>query len=300
MNRLMMTVWICLSVFLATACAGCSSPAIFLDDASHCDTSDAAGEVSGDRPVFSSQNEVAVTIDAGMATHEDVSEPPHDAEASVADSPTMVVDASTVARDDVASVTDASPSLFGFEARVLAASTCHGRTLHLSDAYYRRGFSAWHLCYVTEDPHTRPDGGMTPPRPASIIFHVGRDSAIDLDPMIDADAPRTANPWTTSVAVAIPDDITTPRFNVMNVLDTDGILWALDNDAHGGLHARGTLRAWRVGPDGQQTEVMLQPLFSACGGTMGPSGFPSGNYVPQGLCPAALTSCMPGMYHCVH
>lgn len=304
MKRLMMAVWISLSLFLATSCAGCITNPIVIEDA-HCDAGDAAQDLANDH---APQMQEAVSTSSAL-TPEAVSRLLPDASTSVDDAgPPPSTDAGATADPDAAPTVDASPSVDAgsplrfFEARVLAPSTCHGRTLRLPDVFYARGVTAWHLCYVTEDPHAHPDGGVTPPRPASVTFELGHDGSFDLDPVVDAPAPRTANPWTTSVAIAIPDDITNPRFNVMDVLDGDSgaFLWALDIDGLGGLHARGTLRAWRVGPDGQQTEVTLQPLFAACDGMIGPSEFPPCGYVPLGLCPATLTSCAPGPYHCRH
>lgn len=192
------------------------------------------------------------------------------------------------------------PSSFGFEASVLAPTTCHGRTLRLPDSFRQRGLTAWHLCYVTPDPRDRGDAGEMAVRPASVRFEVGRDTGFELEPVVSVLAPRTANPWTASVALALPDTILVPRFNVRQELPlpSTGFLWALDTDGAGGLRSRGLLRAWRVGPDGQQTEVTLEQRFAACGGLVGPTGFPSGNYVPQGMCPAAIMSCPPHRYHC--
>lgn len=201
---------------------------------------------------------------------------------------------------DASSIVGAFSSTFAFEARVLAASTCHGRTLRLPDSFRQRGLVAWHFCYVTEDPRVAADAGHLTVRPASVRFEVGRDGSLSLEPMVSASAPRTANPWTSSVAVALPDTIMNPRFNVRNdfLSEGGGAVWALDQAANGNLLSRGMLRAWRVDAEGQQTEVPLQPLFSICGGTMGPSAYPAGNYVPQGMCPAVLAMCAPGPYHC--
>ncbi len=301
MKRLMMAIWISISILLATTCAGCVTNPIVIEDA-HCDGGDAAQDVVDDHATLATDQPTITPaiVDANVPTMVDATQNTHDAATTVAvDAAVSVTDAGSTM--DAASPTDASTSRF-LEARVLAPTTCHGRTLRLPDAFYARGVTAWHLCYVTEDPHAHPDGGVTPPRPASVTFELGHDGSFDLDPIVDAPAPRTANPWTTSVAIAIPDDITNPRFNVMDVLDGEGaaFLWALDVDGLGGLRTRGTLRAWRVGPDGQQTEVPLQPLFAACDGMIGPSEFPPCGYVPQGLCPAALAGCAPGPYHCRH
>ncbi|GEM_PF-4401553 len=280
MKRVVLAVWICLSILLATTCAGCSDavaqPLRVADDVQY-----ARSEEVRDAGFTRNEGDATVVQDEFVSMTEDVATAHPEAPVS----------------QDAGVDTFVSPVVF--EARVLAPSTCHGRTLRLSDSFYVRGVTPWHLCYVTEDPRAHADGGLAPVRPASVIFEIGRDNALDLDPIIDSDAPRTANPWTTSIAVAIPDDISVPRFNVMNVLP-DGIVWALDHDDHGALRSRGTLRAWRVGPDGQQTEMILHPLYAVCGGPMGPSGFPAGNYVPQGLCPAALMSCASGPYHCTH
>lgn len=188
-----------------------------------------------------------------------------------------------------------------FQSVVLSPTTCHGRTLNLPNTFFQPGLAAWHFCYVTPDPRDREDGGAAPMRPASVSFQVGRgDSVAALLPMVMASAPLTANPWTASVAVALPTDFSLPRFNVRQdpPIGLLGVFWALDGDGRGGLRERGTLRVWRVAADGQQMEVLLDELFLVCGGTQALAGMPSGNYVPQGMCPMPLMACMPGPYHC--
>ncbi len=202
---------------------------------------------------------------------------------------------------DVRASPDIPPVSEMFQSAVLSPTTCHGRTLNLPNTFFQPGLAAWHFCYVTPDPHDREDGGAAPMRPASVSFQVGRgDSVSTLLPMVTASAPLTANPWTASVAVALPTNFNLPRFNVRQdpPIGLLGVLWALDGDGRGGLRERGTLRVWRVAADGQQMEVLLAELFLVCGGSRALSDMPTGNYVPQGMCPTVLMSCMPGPYHC--
>lgn len=286
---LLILVWVFFAALSALLSAGCmsSGPHVCVGSSACEDvlsTSDEGDDARssdvehGDAPIVEA---VSTTIDVSSAAG-------------------LSVDAGVVVATDASVNPDAMSIGSRFEARVLAPSTCHGRTLRLPDEFYQRGMTPWHFCYVTPDPRLRSDAGPSVVRPTAVSFHLERGVGFALETMVSVPAPRTANPWTASVAVALPDTITVPRFNVQQILPSEysGILWALDNDDRGGLRQLGHLRAWRVGPNGEQTEVPLDMQFSICGGTMGPTGFPAGDYVPEGLCPDVLRRCPPHLYHC--
>ncbi len=193
------------------------------------------------------------------------------------------------------------PIVETYPAVVLSPTTCHGRTLRLPDTFFQAGLMAWHFCYVTPDPREREDGGVAPMRPASISVQAGvNDGASSLLPMVTASAPTSANPWTASVAVALPAAISAPRFNVRQdpPMGFAGVVWALDADGRGGLRERGNLRVWRVAADGQQMEVPLDERFLVCGGGRVAQDMPNGAYVPHGSCPTALRTCGSGPFYC--
>jgi hypothetical protein len=286
MRYVRVLVWICLVLFFPVHLAGCADFSLI---------GDGLEEVRRDVPRSEvSLVDLPLSSDAGLDTsfsydlpfsQDSLSSPALDAREADA--------AEEVGVD--------TPMVNAYPAMVLSPTTCHGRTLHLPDMFFQTGLVAWHFCYVTPDPHDREDGGAAPMRPASVSFQVGRgDSVSTLLPMVTASAPLTANPWMASVAVALPTNFNLPRFNVRQdpPIGLLGVLWALDGDGRGGLRERGTLRVWRVAADGQQMEVLLAELFLVCGGSRALSDMPTGNYVPQGMCPTVLMSCMPGPYHC--
>jgi hypothetical protein len=288
MRSVMMVIWVQLSLFLAVSLSGCADFKL---------VGDPLEEVHRDGGRFLRDRDSSDADISSPMRVLDATTLPLDAAASFSDVPEEfsldVVDASVVS--DRSSVSMAPPSL------VLSPTTCHGRTLHLPEMFFQAGMTVWHFCYVTPDPRDREDGGPAPMRPASVSFGAGDDhEPLSLIPLVAATAPLVANPWTASVAVALPATFVTPRFNIRQDpppgLST--VFWALDGDGSGGVRERGFLRVWRVTADGQQTEVPLAELFSVCEGHRLVSDMPSANYVPLGTCPHTLMSCVPGPFHC--
>jgi hypothetical protein len=286
MRYVRVLVWICLVLFFPVHLAGCADFSLI---------GDGLEEVRRDVPRSEvSLVDLPLSSDAGLDTsfsydlpfsQDSLSSPALDAREADA--------AEEVGVD--------TPMVNAYPAMVLSPTTCHGRTLHLPDMFFQTGLVAWHFCYVTPDPREREDGGVAPMRPASICVQAGvSDSAASLLPMVTASAPMSANPWTASVAVALPAFVTVPRFNVRQdpPMGFSGIVWALDADGQGGLRERGNLRVWRVAADGQQMEVPLDERFLMCGGTRIAPDMPSGAYVPHGFCPTTLRACATGPFHC--
>lgn len=286
MRYVRMLVWICVVLFFPVHLAGCTDFQLIAADLER---------VPRDVP-----RSDARAVDASVSSPDaamDVAV--QDLSAFQDTSSSFVLDASDsevlgIPASDV-------PIVETYPALVLSPTTCHGRTLRLPDAFFRTGLLAWHFCYVTPDPREREDGGVAPMRPASVCVQAGvSDGVSSLLPMVTAPAPTSANPWTASVAVALPASTSVPRFNVRQDPPTgfSGIVWALDADGRGGLRQRGNLRVWRVAADGQQMEVPLDERFLVCGGARVMQEMPSGAYVPHGSCPTTLRTCEPGPFHC--
>lgn len=271
-----MLVWICVVLFFPVHLAGCADFQLIAADLERVPR-DVPRSDARTVDVFISSPDAAMDVIAqDLSVFQDTSS-------------SFVLDASDV------------PIVETYPALVLSPTTCHGRTLRLPDTFFRAGLLAWHFCYVTPDPREREDGGAAPMRPASVCVQAGvSDGVSPLLPMITASAPTSANPWTASVAVALPASTSVPRFNVRQdpPMGFSGIVWALDADGRGGLRRRGNLRVWRVAADGQQMEVPLDERFLVCGGARVAQEMPSGAYVPHGSCPTALRTCEPGPFHC--
>lgn len=286
MRYVSMLVWICLILFFPVHLAGCADFTLIGADLEEVRRDVPRSEVSLiDTPLFSDAG-----LDASFV---------HDLPFFQDTSSSPALDAREA--DVTGEVVVDIPMLDAYPSIVLSPTTCHGRTLHLPDTFFQAGLVAWHFCYVTPDPREREDGGAVPMRPASICLQAGvSDSVSSLLPMVTASAPLTANPWTASVAVALPVAISVPRFNVRQdpPMGFSGIVWALDTDGRGGLRERGNLRVWRVAADGQQMEVPLDERFLTCGGARTAPDMPSGAYVPHGSCPTTLRTCESGPFHC--
>lgn len=286
-------VWFVVSAFLSFFYVGCGTR-IYMDDAS----------AMGDRSV----QEVAVrdvVLDVSRATEVGGADVVMDVSTRTSDILTVSVDVPSqgqdVSVDSSRMTTVVDVGAVRLMGMALSPTTCHGRTLHLPDAMTEPGWQAFHLCYVTLDSRDRLDGGVGNPRPASLDFGVAAVFPTQLVPVVTALAPTTADPWTASVAVAMPIEIAAPGFNIRHQLPSPREMeriWGLNSTGGNGIVVRGTLRLWRVDSNGVQTEVPVQMLFSICGGGIPAGGMPGALYAPEGVCPAGLQSCSPAPYHC--
>lgn len=219
-------------------------------------------------------------------------------------------DAGSAIRSDAASDvrTDAGSDVVSSEpvdAVALAATTCGSRTLsRLPPGLFRSGYTVYHLCYQTPVARmtTQP---LASQRSSSVLFSRRSMTSASLIDLVRVPAPMSANPWSSSVVVAIPNaPIGAPVFGVHNEIASNGgainsyPAVAVDTTT-GRLTLSGTLHIYTVTPDGRQTEVSFHPLANACVDAVS-QGFSSGGniLVSNGACPLDLARCNPAPWHC--
>lgn len=170
----------------------------------------------------------------------------------------------------------------------LAPQTCHGNRLtiptELRDAL-ASGLTIWHLCYKTPSAHTS-ESPLARHRPTMVTVQlVFPHSATDL---LQSEPPVVANPWTTSLLVALPVNWT-PLFNFTNTYVDGSLLQALDGQAPSFPVQNGGIQAWRVHTGGTQTVTTLN---TACRPVDRLSGQFAG-LIPDGACREGLGPCSP-------
>lgn len=187
----------------------------------------------------------------------------------------------------------------GVEAVIVSPSTCQDRGLHVRSDLFRPGFRLWHLCYTT--PRTFPFiAGEMPGRPINVTFFYRPSSTARPMEVIRIPSPASANPWTASAVIRIPDAPTGyPRFNAESDLDVAGQYWAVDRGSSGEeLEVRGTLRAWELTPDAHQTRVEFRAVANGCSGSSPSMLPPAGDFIIPSLCPPDLLRCEAGPFRC--
>ncbi len=185
-----------------------------------------------------------------------------------------------------ATVPDAGP----LDAIVLSPLTCSDRGVRLPSEFFRAGREVWHFCFQT--PTLREVTGVGF-RPASVVFARRDVRGGFTQDLVYFPAPRTADPWTASVAVSLP--LADAANLVLNVRLENGaqVAWAADVPRDGTtVLSRGMLRAWTVARDGAQTGVETRLIRSHCLGTNPDTWFPAGGYLPRGRpCPTETLFC---------
>lgn len=170
----------------------------------------------------------------------------------------------------------------------LAPQTCHGNRLTIPMEFRdasASGLTIWHLCYKTPSALTS-ESPLARRRPTMVTVQlVFPHSATDL---LQSEPPVVANPWTTSLLVALPVNWT-PLFNFTNTYVDGSLLQALDGQAPSFPVQNGGIQAWRVHTGGTQTVTTLN---TACRSVDRPSRQFAG-LIPDDACHEGLGPCSP-------
>ena len=247
--------------------------------------------------------------DATPGPSTDTSSTPVLPDEPVADANTSEPDA--VASPDVTSRADASvdtvdradatseepvPTAMG--AMVISSARCRDGAMHLPATMFGPQVTVWHLCYTTPAPVM---GAADRSRPLAITFTRRNLATGEAVPLIRIEAPRTANPWTASAAIALraPDEL--PLFNAILEYAPENRPQAVSVQGSA-LAEIGALRLWSVQEAGEKTSFTPRLLADQCLNEPEVSTHaPQGDWFPSGLdCPSLnLGRCLPGPFHCV-
>ncbi|MFA6429896.1 MAG: hypothetical protein WCV84_05375 [Patescibacteria group bacterium] len=144
-------------------------------------------------------------------------------------------------------------------AEVISASQCHGRNMAATNTfvgYARDGLSVWHLCYRTPSTDTSSLPPDQRPRSSRVLFYWYNTILRAYQEVGAVDAPRTANPWTANLLIALPHG-RPATFNAGNIRTgmAADYLYAVQENVlpNGALELNGQMQVWRVNADGTQT-----------------------------------------------
>ena len=169
-------------------------------------------------------------------------------------------------------------------ATVLPPTSCHGRRLGANTPglmMREPNGSLWHLCIKTPS-RTTSDHPLANERAIRVSVHT-MDAGGAYRELLVNEAPMSANPWTTSVLIALPEGWT-PFFHVRAHYANERSFSLARSEP---LRLHGEVRIWNVASDGLQTEqspdrICWNPLDNVEGGT---------GVLPHGTCPEGEASC---------